>query len=749
MNTQTGINSMPQKSIDMKVDSTKVKVEFVSEKIIRIRYASSENFTESGLERYGFIHIPEAKQNIKITETKKHSELKNEKFSVTCGTDGKLSILDIETGRKIIEQDIVRIEDKKAKVSFHAEKKEDWIGFGDQTRERLYHRGTRPDLYVRNVKSYIPVPFFMSTEGYGIFVNTTHRIIFDMCLTEKDKFSWTDYRGEVDYYVLLGKDFKENISLYTQLTGKPKLPPEWAFGLWYICRTQANDYEAVNDALNFRREKIPCDVIGLEPGWMDGYDYTVDKKWNEKLFPIPSWALKGPHTFISALKRMGFHFELWECNEYDLSYEEERKRGLEISDKKENSGNFHKDAEVDEHFSYPVFSDKLTKKEEPWFEHHKKFVDQGADFFKQDGSNQVCEHPDRIWGNGMLDAEMHNIYPLLYSRQMHEGFANHTGRRPVVFTPSGWAGFQAWCGTWTGDTGGRLDTLGAMLNTSITGHSWATNDMEVAQPEGIHFGYLQPWSQINSWTYFRMPWIQGGKLKEMHKFYSQFRAKLIPYIYSWAYQSSVTGIPLMLPLTLEFPGKSEARTNLHQYLLGRDLMVGIFKKEIYFPAGKWKNFWTGEIFEGEKTLPVNWPEDRGGNLFIREGGIIPFGPLMQYRKEHPLDKIEVYLFPSEKISSMDFYEDDGISFKHLDGEYSIVRITAERSGKQVFIKLEQVHGQAPHHSWSFTVAMSQAPSSVCIDGSRISAENYSWDKERKELKIINTGKFFTEISISL
>lgn len=727
-----------------------MKIEFVSEKILRVRYTLSNEFTETGLERYGFLkELKSPALKVEISEKKGLTELKTAKFKVTCASDGRMSVTDIAKKRTILDQTSVDINSKKARVSFKAKPEEDWIGFGDQTRTRLYHRGTQADLYMKNVKSYIPVPFFMSTEGFGIFVNTTHRIIFDMCQTDKDKFSWTDYRGESDYFILLGKDFKENLDLYTDLTGKPKLPPEWAFGLWYICRTQANDYEAVNDALNFRREEIPCDVIGLEPGWMDGYDFTVDKKWNEKLFPIPSWAANGPHTFISALKRMGFHFELWECNEYDLSYEEERKLGLKISDKKENAGNFHKDAEIDEHFSNPRFADAITKKTEAWFEHHKKFVDQGVDFFKQDGSNQVCEHPDRIWGNGMLDGEMHNIYPLLYVRQMYEGFANHTGRRPVVFTPAGWAGFQSWCGTWTGDTGGRLDTLGAMLNTSIAGHSWSTNDMEVAQPEGIHFGYLQPWSQINSWTYFRMPWIQGDKLKEMHKFYSQFRARLIPYIYSWAYQSTITASPLMLPLTLEFPDSKECRTNLHQYLLGRDLMVGIYKKETLFPAGKWKNYWTGKIFEGETTQNVNWSEDKGGNLFIREGGIIPMGPLMQYRGQTPLDKMEVYVFPSEKSSSMDFYEDDGVSFKHIEGEYSTIRIAAQLQSNQVSIKLKQEHGKAPAHTWSFVVALNKKASAVYVDGTELDSKSYTWDSKRMELKISEVVKPFSEISIKL
>ena len=327
----------------------------------------------------------------------------------------------------------------------------------------------------------------------------------------------------------------ENIRLYTQLTGKPYMPPEWAFGLWYICRTQANDVEAVNDAVNFRREGIPCDVIGLEPGWMEtNYDLSTDRKWSHDRFPIPTYCVNGPHNFFNAIKRMGFHFELWECNDYDLSYEEERRTGKSVETEKPEEGVFHADGEEDTHFAWPRYADRITKKDESWFEHHKKFIDQGVDFFKQDGSYQVCAHPDRVWGNGMLDAEMHNLYPLLYARQMYEGFKEYTGRRPLIFTPSGWTGVQAWAGTWTGDTGGRLDTLGGMLNAAVLGLSWQTNDMEVMQPEGIHFGYLLPWSQINSWTYFRMPWVQGAELLEMHRYYSRLRARLIPYIYSWA-----------------------------------------------------------------------------------------------------------------------------------------------------------------------------------------------------------------------
>lgn len=716
-------------------------VQFITDNVIRVRYAKAGEFSETALSRYGFIND---KVDSKLETTDKETPdgflLENSKIKVAWNKKHGLSVSEKKSGRTVLEQRGINLENKIATVRFNAKKNEDWIGFGDQTRTRLYHRGTVADLHVRNVKSYIPVPFFMSTGGYGILVNTTHHIVFDMAKSAPGEFSWSDHRGEVDYFILLGSDFKELLNIYTGLTGKPKLPPEWAFGLWYICRTQANDVEAVNDALNFRREEIPCDVIGLEPGWMETYyDLTTEKKWNKKLFPIPSWAQNGPHTFINAIKRMGFHFELWLSNEYDLSHEEERRRGRMLSGNDASQATFHEGAEIDEHFAAPRMADTITKKDEPWFQHLKKFVDQGADFFKQDGAYQVCEHPDRVWGNGMLDREMHNLYPLLYSRQMHEGFAEHTGRRPVVFTPAGWTGFQAWCGTWTGDTGGRLETLGAMLNTSIVGHSWSTNDMEVMQREGIHFGYLQPWSQINSWYYFRMPWIQGDELCSMHKFYSQFRARLIPYIYSWAYHATQTGYPLMAPLTLEFPEDGSCRSNLHQYLLGRDLLVGIYKNGIYLPEGKWKDYWTGEVAEGRKDLTVSWPDDRGGSLHVREGAIIPFGPLMQYRKQKPLDEIELYLFPGEKESSMEFYEDDGVSFRHINGEHGKTSIRTWLKGKKAFVEIGKTigdyEGKPENRTWNLVIALRSKPSRIMLDGKSLPPSAWRWDAGRNELAV--------------
>lgn len=113
--------------------------------------------------------------------------------------------------------------------------------------------------------------------------------------------------------------------------------------------------------------------------------------------------------------------------------------------------------------------DPYTKVDEPWFEHLKKFVDQGARCFKLDGANQIVDHPDRKWGNGMDDEEMHNLYPLIYGKQMSQGYADYTGRRSMIYSASGYAGIQRFCASWAGDTGGGPKPLATCSTMAIPG----------------------------------------------------------------------------------------------------------------------------------------------------------------------------------------------------------------------------------------------------------------------------------------
>ena len=154
--------------------------------------------------------------------------------------------------------------------------------------------------------------------------------------------------------------------------------PKWAMGLTYVCNTDIDAFGMMNEAYTFRHEEIPCDIIGLEPGWMEtNYDPTVNKKWSDARFRIPSYCQKGPNTFFGALNRLGFKLSLWLCCNYDLFQYEEKKYEENHPEVvvKDDEDSFEKDAHL---VARIMKSDNLTVPDQPWFEHLKKFVDQGA-----------------------------------------------------------------------------------------------------------------------------------------------------------------------------------------------------------------------------------------------------------------------------------------------------------------------------------------------------------------------------------
>ena len=724
---------MPTHTIALKSGSI-LRLDILTPRLVRVRLSHDGKFPQTPLIRYGFIEHPPVPGTrcdpaARASASRPLVDVRESKAKLTLQTDCLKVTADKASGRlrfqdargKVLLDECADARSDPAKgfaARFAAQPQEKFLGFGDQSRERIEHRGHSATMWVRNVASYIPVAFFMSTRGYGLCVNTTFEHTFDMGETSPEWFGFEGERGRLDYYFIHGPTLPELLDRYTDLTGKPPMPPLFSFGLWFLCRTGANDREAVDDCYNFRREELPCDLVQLEPGWMDTiYDYATSRYWSKERFPMAEYMAYGPHSFMAAMKRMGFKLGLWECNDYDLSFEEERRlKGQAAGD------DFEPDVigyEVDEHLRGQVWQDKLTKPAEPWFEHHKKFVDQGVVYFKQDGSKQVMEHPDRLYGNGMTDAEMHNLYPLIYSKQMHLGYREHTGQRALGFTSGGFTGVQRYTGTWTGDTGGGPLPLVAMLNLGLSGHSFTTCDMEVTTKEGIHFGFLQPWAQVNSWNYFRHPWLLGDELKPVFKFYDELRYRLIPYVYSYAHVSRLTGMPIFRAMPLAFPDDEKCYTLTHQYMLGEELLVNAFEPDVYLPAGEWIDYWTGERHTGPKEFVYEPPADRGGALFVREGAIIPMWPLMQYVGQKPVDEVTLDIFPGAD-AEFTLYEDDGISYAYEEGSVATTEFRVAPQQQSLCVQIGKragrFQGMDPRPSFLLKVHTRLTAAEVALDG---------------------------------
>jgi alpha-glucosidase (family GH31 glycosyl hydrolase) len=681
-----------------------LKIDIISASCFRLRMSNRQiNNETNAYARYGIFDftgdrtVPEMHDNedsISFATDNLNIDINRTTCHLKAGINGNESLLETSSPLWIGKNG-------GFSLSVNAKPGESFYGLGDVNRETLEKRGTMAQIWVKNVKSYVPVPFLMSSNGWAVFCNTTSRHNFDICSSDPDVLKIWGYYGEIDVIFFTGDSYSSLLDQYTAITGKPCLLPKFGYGLTFVCNQQANAREMIDDAMNFRNRGIPCDVIGLEPGWMETYyDKSVNKKFDEERFYIPSWCSNSPdaieNLFFGALKRLGFKLSLWMCCDYDLSFEEERKavivkevvRPDDEMDYLPSKDDFEQDMNIGHE---PLSMDEYTVRDEGFFEHLKKFVDLGARAFKLDGAWQVNEHPDRKWGNGMDDVEMHNLYPLLLSKQMSTGFSEHTGNRSMIYSSGGFAGIQQYAATWAGDTGGGPKPLASMLNHAMSGHVNTSCDMLVFTKEGIHFGFLQSWSQVCSWAYWRHPWLLGKELEGIFREYARLRYALIPYIYSTAYEAYLHATPIMRPLPFVYPDDEAARNVVNEYLFGENFLVSCFNDSLYLPEGDWIDYFTGRKYKGPFTGTYTVPEGKGGGLFVRAGAIIPMQTVLDYVDEKTVDELTVEIYPSGE-SSFTIYDDDGITLGYREGIRSEILITCSDDEKGIHLSVSERKG---------------------------------------------------------
>jgi len=545
-------------------------------------------------------------------------------------------------------------------------------GLGDETRETLMKRGRVADLWQANVTSYGPVPYIMSSKGWALMTNITYRHSYDMGKTKKDELRIDARRGMADFYVFLGGNMKEALDKYTQVSGRPVLLPKAAYGLTFVNNEEEGARDLLENCLMFRREKIPCDIMGLEPGWMSKhYDYSTDKKWAQERFYLPYWLPEnyyGSWSFFYNLRKMGYKLSLWLCCDYDLLWKEENEVRQQVK------GDFSGAEIADTHFESAVYMDKLNKPGEDWFEHLKKFVDNGADAFKLDGANQVMEHPDRLFAGKYTDDEVHNVYPVIYGKQMKEGFQQYTGRRAMIYTPTMYAGQQQYCATWAGDTGGGYKTMVCIQNLAMCGHANASCDMSITDLSSIHYCSLMPWTQHLGWRNWQHPWFLGDELEGIYRDYAQLRSTLFPYIYSAAHQANETGLPIARPMSLAFEEDARFDDALNEYMLGDSMLVAAFDMRLTLPEGRWTDYFTGRTYEGGASFTYDPPKGKGGALLVRDGGIVVTQAWMPHITHHHPNEYTVHVYPGAD-GAFTLYDDDGETYAYEQGEMTRTQFT--------------------------------------------------------------------------
>jgi len=612
-------------------------------------------------------------------------------------------------------------------------------GLGDVDRTRLNRRGGVYDLRVENIKSYIPIPMVMTSDGWGAFVNTTFESRFDVGKTDPGLVRVSVKGGHPDFYLFTGRDYRALLSAYSSISGRPALLPAFAFGFAYVANQWIDKYELTAEAHNFRSQKLPCDIIGLEPGWMEYfYDFTTKKNWSPARFSFPAWTKSKAVSWIGALERMDFKLSLWMCMNYDLFvFEEKCAEGLakptaartewratdtmpDVWQDEHIEGKFsEEDATLPElrtisdrakgAMRHPVMrpdgkSGADESGEEPWFEHLKRFVDRGVRCFKLDASQQCGEFPDRIWARKFVSKEVHNVYPVVYAKQMAEGFEVYTGRRAMVYSPCGYAGIQRYVATWAGDTGGGIGALVSVLNLGMSGHSSQSCDMDIDSAVSLHFGLFSPWCQQNNWDYFQQPWYRSEEDVEVLRSYLNLRYRLFPYLYTAAAEASRTGWPMVRPLAFAYPDERAYDNEIGTYMIGDSLLVSAYSDFVTIPGGDWYEWRTGEKVSGPVILRVERTRDWGGALYVKAGAIVTMWPLKQHIDRGWNDKVELHVWPGAD-GEYELYEDDGDTIAYRNGAFSCTPVKWKAGVVTVGSRRGSFAGMPPEDKKRFAVIM--------------------------------------------
>ena len=258
---------------------------------------------------------------------------------------------------------------------------------------------------------------------------------------------------------------------------------------------------------------------------------------------------------------------------------------------------------------------------------------------------------------------------------MCAGYEQFAKQRAMTHYCAAYAGVQHWGATTMGDNGGGPKALVWMLNYGMSGHMNTSCDMET-RGQGLHFGFLQPWSQHNNWAYANQPWFLGKPAEAMFRDYARLRYSLLPYIYSAAHVGHLTSMPILRPMPLVFPDDLKLADCVTEYMLGDSLLVAAFTDKVYLPKGRWIDYWTGAEFQGPREMPCVYPTNRAGGLFIKAGAIIPYWPEMDFVGEQPPNPLKLHVYP-QGVSDYTLYEDDGNSLAYLSGAVAVTRVRCE------------------------------------------------------------------------
>ena len=430
----------------------------------------------------------------------------------------------------------------------------------------LNKAGQKVNLFVTDPQGpetdqmYKPIPFFMSNRGYGMFMHTSAPVTCDFGATYIGLNKMFMGDENLDLFVFFGEP-KDILDEYTDLVGKPGMPPLWSFGTWMSRITYLSEKEGYDVAANIRKNKYPCDVIHFDTGWFD-VDWQCDYKFSENRFQNPQQMLKD-------LRSQGFHVCLWQ-----LPYFTPKNRYFsELIEKdmyvKNGNGELpYEDVVLD--FSNPEtvkwYQDKLAG-----------LLNIGVSAIKVDFGEAAPLNG--IYASGKSGWYEHNLYPVRYDMAVSE-ITKKLHNENIMWARAAWAGSQRYPLHWGGDAAttntGLLGTLRAGLSFGLSGFSFWSHDMGgfvKSTPEDLYcrwipFGFLTSHTRAHGAPPTE-PWLYDSKrVQDVFRKSAEMKYRLMPYVYAQAKECTEKGLPMLRALFVEFPDDPGAWKVDDEYLFG-------------------------------------------------------------------------------------------------------------------------------------------------------------------------------------
>ena len=537
---------------------------------------------------------------------------------------------------------------------------ESFWGFGEKFNS-FNKRGQTVTVWQRDAQStnsdisYKGMPYFMSSTGYSVLMNTFTRTHFNMGATSGVSYTMEAEDPYLDYYMFCNRDYKGLIRDYTELSGRSAMIPRWAFGFWmsrmsYMSRAELD--EIVDQMAEFG---MNVDVIHID-AWQPNFEDSFVPSGIEELLVFDETRFPDPQGMIDSLREKGIHLSLWmfpyvqaidPLGRQSRQYTAMAERGWLVKGPDGNPRVFSPgEGDVDSwkvaalDFTNPGLVDYMKGR-------IKRLMHMGVGVMKTDFSEELPE--DSVFFDGSTGLTCHNRYPLLYAQTIYEASREakrEMGEKALLWGRSGYAGSQNYPANWAGDSSATKNNLHAILtgglNMGISGVSFWGFDIGgfyncdysgrrvIPEDEeyirSVQMGLMSPLSRSHGQSTPREPWVYSETAQKAFRKINDLRYRMLPYLYSTGWETTISGVPMMRAMVLEYPDDLSARNLDTQYMLGESLLVApVFdqqKHHIYLPEGSWVDFETGERISGCRwiTYPRNIEVIP---MFLRENSVLP------------------------------------------------------------------------------------------------------------------------------